>query len=127
MTHEQKKQIDAYLVSCLSRKFQWGSWDCGLFCADILAILTGNDFAAAYRGGYTDRVGSINVLPCRLGEMPEYIGLKPSYPRDGALWWAPALGPEGALGVFWQGRCLQPGRRGLRVAIRDTSKLKFYY
>ncbi len=127
MNADQNKQIEAYLLSCSLRKFMRGEWDCAIFCADILAILTGNDFAAPYRGGYSDREGAINVLPCTLSELPEWVGLKPSQPRDGAVWWAPSAHPEGALGIFWQGRAIQPGRRGLKAPIKDISKLKFYY
>ncbi len=88
--------------------------------------MTGNDFAAPYRGGYEDREGAINVLPCQLREMPEWIGLKPCGPRDGAVWWCPSKDAEGALGIYWQGKCLQPGRRGLKSVINDLSNVKFF-
>lgn len=126
MTTEHHQQIEYYLLSCSRKKFERGKWDCAIFCADILAILTGKDFAAPYRGSYADREGAINVLPCSLAEMPEHIGLRPSPPKDGAVWWSPAKDVEGALGIFWQGRALQPGRRGVICVIKDTSKLKFY-
>lgn len=127
MTADQRQQISDYLQSCGPRCFAWGHWDCSLFCADVLAILTGNDFAAPYRGGYSDRETALRVLPCLLPEMPEWVGLKPiAAPVDGAVWWSPARHPEGALGIFWQGQALQPGRRGLIAGIRDLSRLKFY-
>lgn len=126
MTAEQKQQIAAYLLACSRRSFAWGQWDCSLFCADILAILTGNDFAAPYRGGYTDRDGALKVLPCHLRDMPEHVGLKSCAPCDGAVWWAPGRHPEGALGIFWQGQALQPGRRGLKNVFRDISTLRFF-
>lgn len=127
MTTEQKQQVSDYLLSCSRRTFGRGQWDCATFCADVLAILTGNDFAAPYRGGYTDREGAINVLPVKLCDMPEWVGLQPSHPRDGAVWWSPSSHAEGALGIFWQGKCLQPGRRGLKAVIRDISNVRFFY
>ncbi|MES2706067.1 MAG: hypothetical protein V4726_05625 [Verrucomicrobiota bacterium] len=127
MTPDQKQQIEDYLLSCSQKQRQRGKWDCAIFCADVLAILTGNDFAAPYRDAYSDREGAIRVLPCQLRGMPEHVGLKPSPPRDGAVWWAPGPDAEGALGIFWQGRCLQPGRRGLKAVIRDISNVRFFY
>ncbi len=126
MTPEQKQQVEAYLMGCSSRKFERGVWDCAIFCADILAILTGNDFAAPYRGGYEDREGALRVLPCKLEEMPEWVGLKPCEPKNGAVWWGPSAHAEGALGIIWQGRAYQPGRRGIKCVINDLSKLKIY-
>lgn len=127
MTANQKQQVAAYLTACSHRSFTWGEWDCSIFCADVLAILTGNDFAAPYRGGYGDREGALNVLPCQLRDMPEHVGLKPCrVPRDGAVWWAPCRHPEGALGIFWQGKALQPGRRGLKKVFNDISTLHFF-
>lgn len=127
MTSEQKAQIRAYIRSCASRRFRRGEWDCAIFCADILQILKGEDFAAPYRGKYSDREGAISVLPCPLADLPMLLGLKPSHPRDGAVWWCPTAHPEGALGIFWQGRCLQPGKRGISAPISNTKQVKFYY
>lgn len=127
MTLEQKQQVIDYLLSCSVKKRERGVWDCAIFCADILAILTGNDFAAPYRGAYSDRDGALRVLPVQLRDMPEWCGLKPSQPRDGAVWWSPSRHAEGALGIFWQGRCLQPGRRGLTSPINDISNVKFFF
>ncbi len=126
MTTEAHKLVSDYLAKCRSRLFVRGEWDCAIFVADVLQILTGKDFAAGYRGGYSDREGAIEILPCTLAEMPEWVGMKPCQPVNGAVWWAPGCHEEGALGIFWQGRCLHPGRRGLISPIKDTSKVKFY-
>lgn len=122
----QRQQIDAYLLSCRSRLFGWGSWDCCLFCADVLAILTGNDFGAPWRGGYSDRASALSILPCQIRELPEWVGLRPSRAQDGAVWWSPGKYAEGALGIWWQGRALHPGRRGLIGPMFDISKLQFF-
>lgn len=127
MTDEQHHQISDYLSACRFRSFAWGQWDCTLFMADVMAILSGNDFAAPYRGNYSDRDSALNLIPARLPDIPEYIGLRqiPS-PIDGAVWWAAGSHPEGALGIYWQGQALQPGRRGLKRVFADISTLKFY-
>lgn len=128
MTPEVKKQIGDYLSSCTKRRFTWGEWDCSLLCADILKIRFGVDHGASFRGKYTDMEGAIKLLPCPLRELPEHIGLKPSHPQDGAVWWSPAAHPEGALGIFWQGNCLQPSRAGgARRMISNITNVKFFY
>lgn len=127
MTDEQKRQLADYIQMCRHRSFTWGKWDCSLFVADVLAILTGNDFGAPFREQYNDRDGAISILPCRLRKVPEYIcGLRQCAPKDGAVWWGPGTDPQGALGIFWQGRILQPGRRGLKTVFADISTLTFY-
>lgn len=45
-----------------SKPFAWGENDCALFAADCVLAMTGEDFAAAFRGRYTTAAGSIKAL-----------------------------------------------------------------
>ena len=126
MTPEQREQVQAYMEECLSRRWERGVWDCALFAADVVAILTGTDHAAGMRGQYATREECLALLPVPLKDLPEHVGLRPSPPVDGAVFWLPTNDPEGTLGVVWQGRMWHPGRRGLIAPWRDISMVKFY-
>jgi hypothetical protein len=56
----------ARLKDCIrarsSRDFAPGEMDCALFAADVVAAMTGRDFAAAYRGTYTTEAAGIRRL-----------------------------------------------------------------
>ena len=43
-------------------KFSWGKNDCCLFAADSTLTITGNDFAAAYRGSYSDETSAMALI-----------------------------------------------------------------
>ena len=45
--------LEAYLASCSTRRFDYGEWDCGLFSADAIRVMTGTDLAATFRHAYT--------------------------------------------------------------------------
>lgn len=42
--------------------FVWGERDCCLFAADAVQTITGNDFAASYRGTYSDALGAHRII-----------------------------------------------------------------
>lgn len=118
--------VSDYLTQCRFRRFRFGVWDCALFVADVLELSTGRDYAAGLRGTYDSREGYLAALPAPLHELPAHFGLTPCAPQNGAVWWMPGPHPEGGMGIFWQGRLLQPGRRGLHDVTRDISTLTFY-
>ena len=45
--------LDEFFQANLSRSFQWGEWDCGLFAAGAIQAMTGEDLASEYRGNYS--------------------------------------------------------------------------
>lgn len=45
-----------------SKPFAWGENDCALFAADCVLVMTGEDFAAPFRGRYSTAAGSIKAL-----------------------------------------------------------------
>ncbi len=44
------------------RPFVWGESDCCLFAADVVLAMTGEDYAAPYRGKYNSARGSLIAL-----------------------------------------------------------------
>ncbi len=50
------------MSSRLDTPFEWGSNDCCLFAADIVQAITGHDFAASFRGTYSDAFGASSLL-----------------------------------------------------------------
>ena len=126
MTAGQKQRVADYLAGCHKRLFQFGEWDCGLFCADIVKAAHGIDPAPMLRGAYLDRDGFLAALPVPLSGILAHLGLIPCRPQDGALWWMPVGREEGGMGALWQGRLIQPGRRGLRVVPGEINNLRFF-
>lgn len=97
--------------------YEWGRNDCALFAADLIAAVTGQDFAAPFRGKYQDEAGAKamlethgwrdleamvdELLPRRrleLGERPR---------RGDAVLVDGRFGPF--LGIVWQGGVIGPG------------------
>lgn len=59
------KWADKLTDFILSRKhtsFEWGKHDCCLFAADAGKVITGVDYAAAYRGRYNTELGAARAL-----------------------------------------------------------------
>lgn len=126
LTPEQKTAVAAYLTECRFRTFQLGEWDCALFVADVLLRITGKDLGEGLRGTYDTRDGYLERLPVPLRGLPSHFGMIPASPADGAVWWLPSIVNEGALGIVWQGKLLQPGRRGLHTVTTPFENLKTY-
>lgn len=47
--------LDSFLRANEHRKFQYGSWDCCLFVADAIFVMTMVDVAEEFRGKYANR------------------------------------------------------------------------
>lgn len=77
-----------YIDAAETRQFKWGEFDCCLFAADVIKILTGDDPAKEFRGTYTtarqalrlvkNSGGSVGMIGAGLGfqEIPPlYAGV----------------------------------------------------
>lgn len=51
--HDWPERLDAFTQSAAEQEFVWGTYDCCLFAADWLRILTGVDPAQRLRGTYS--------------------------------------------------------------------------
>ena len=57
-----RRRLIAYLESCARRSFQDGEHDCALFLAGGIEAMTGQDYAAGYRGAYTSLAAGLKLL-----------------------------------------------------------------
>ena len=55
-------RLNAALESARARAFAWGEHDCCMFAAGVVRELTGEDFAAPFRGAYAERDGAGLIL-----------------------------------------------------------------
>jgi hypothetical protein len=54
--------MHAYVKDVRAMPFAWGTFDCCLFTADCVKAMTGEDFAADFRGKYTDAPSAYAML-----------------------------------------------------------------
>lgn len=47
-----EKLLTAYIETARKTRFEWGSKDCALWCADWVNTCTGKDYACEWRGKY---------------------------------------------------------------------------
>lgn len=56
------EQLAAAVDAARARPFAWGEHDCCLWAADAIAAMTGEDFAAGFRGAYSTAAGAVEIL-----------------------------------------------------------------
>ncbi len=54
--------LSEQLAAGRQRPFEWGRHDCCLFAADVVAAMTGTDYAAEFRGRYRSAGGAKRAL-----------------------------------------------------------------
>ncbi|WP_109464410.1 DUF6950 family protein [Albibacillus kandeliae] len=57
-----KPRLMSYLVRAARRPFKEGEHDCALFLAGGVEAMTGEDYAAPYRGRYSTTLGGLRIL-----------------------------------------------------------------
>jgi hypothetical protein len=57
-----RARLTAYVAAGALPEFAYGRHDCALFAAGAVLAMTGQDFAAAYRGRYSTLRGGLRVL-----------------------------------------------------------------
>lgn len=105
----------------------WGSNDCALFAADLVAAQTGQDFGAPFRGRYSDRESADAILAA-LGHggladlVDSCLPRGEGRPQRGDV--VLQLGEAGEfLTVVWGGGVVGPGRAGAVLLPRDVDAL----
>lgn len=58
-----------YIKAARKRPFSWGEFDCCLFAADVIEILTGIDPAVDFRGRYETAAGALRVMKKEGGDI----------------------------------------------------------
>ena len=56
------QKMHDYCKAVGKNKFAWGTFDCFLFCAGTVQAMTGEDFAAEFRGKYNEAGSAYSTL-----------------------------------------------------------------
>jgi hypothetical protein len=105
----------------------WGSHDCALFAADLVNAQTGHDFAAGFRGRYSDEEGAWAILKALghrdLADLVDTLLTRRTAmrPQRGDVVLHPGLKGD-FLAIVWNGGIVAPGPdrlllRPLRVPV----------
>lgn len=60
-----------YIEDNKNTEFKWGEFDCALFAANCVMLMTGEDPGSAIRGKYTDEVSAKKVLLKEYGTLEQ--------------------------------------------------------
>ena len=63
------EDLHAFLTSRMTAPFSWGKQDCCLFAADAVQVMTGHDYAKAFRGKYRSYRGARKVIGAHGGDL----------------------------------------------------------
>jgi len=91
----------------------WGSNDCALFAADLVAAITGQDFGVMFRGRYSDEAGARAMMAAHgwadLAALADHcLPRREERPRRGDVaLQGGRFGPF--LGIIWQRGVIGPG------------------
>lgn len=120
-----------FIADNKKRPFEWGAFDCCLFAADAVQIITGKDYAESFRGRYKSKSGATkairaagfeslsDVLCGLLGEAKTGINIQ----RGAVCLVDSQQGP--AAGIFFGGVVWTTGPEGL-VALPLNKVLCFW-
>ena len=79
------RRLLAGIDACHDRPFEWGRWDCCLFAADLVRLMTGWDPAEVLRGMYRTEVGAMRLAEGRGGMRCMVTGLLDIEPKEPML------------------------------------------
>ena len=65
--HNWQTRLSDYIISHSEATFQYGSFDCGLFCAGAIEAMTGVDVAGDLRGQYGNRRDAFRAIKALCG------------------------------------------------------------
>lgn len=117
-----EKHLRDWHKANLRTPFQYGTFDCCVAAADAVLAITGTDFAAPFRGTYTNLRESIEVLEDHGGTVDGvarvHLGL-PMHPRmaqrGDVLSVMPPNGHGATLGIDFAELVAVPGKKGLQL------------
>lgn len=69
------ESLTTFIESHKDKPFSWGETDCCMFAADWVKELTGRDYAASFRGKYSDEAGAKRELVKAGGLVPLISGM----------------------------------------------------
>lgn len=121
-----------YVHASAPKPFRWGEHDCGLFAAGAVQAMTGEDFAADFRGRYTSLGSGLRQL--RKAGFDNHAEMAASllheiHPSMAQIGDIAAINVEGhiALGIFQGERIyvLRPGAAGIGTVLRLDAERAF--
>jgi hypothetical protein len=121
-----------YAQAVAAKPFQWGEHDCALFAAGAVQAMTGEDFAAGYRGRYSTLTGGLRHL--RKAGYADHAAMAEAlmeevHPSLAQIGDVAAIDVEGhiALGIFQGERIyvLRPGADGIGTVSRLSAARAF--
>lgn len=60
--HNWATHLAIAVETAKSKTFQWGTFDCMLFAADVVYAMTGVDYAKEFRGTYDSEFGAYRLI-----------------------------------------------------------------
>lgn len=60
--HDWPERLAEAVTAARAKTFAWGTFDCGIFLADSVLAMTGQDPAGFFRGRYSTRLGAWSAL-----------------------------------------------------------------
>lgn len=131
MIHDWQTKLALFIKNSKKRDFVWGEFDCCLFAADAVLLITGRDYAEPFRGRYTTKIGAARALKNYGGGSIEatleqqlghpYIGI--GYKRGDVCLVETDQGD--AAGIFYSGAVWTTSERGLTAL--PPSAIKKYW
>ena len=115
-----------FIQGRINTPFNWGSNDCCLFAADAVQVMTGHDYASAFRGRYRSEFGAARALKrCGAGDLLTTVTaqlgqpIAPAFAHRGDVVMTDFNGTR-AVGVLFNGEAWSPGERGAVAVPRDA-------
>lgn len=110
-------RLDALVHSRMAAPFVWGTNDCCMFAADAALAISGQDFAAGFRGSYSTEAQAQQVLQTVGGvEGAAALGGQPI---------APAFATVGDVGLIAGGLAVCVGQHWVAPARKGLAVLQF--
>ena len=131
MKHNWQLKLIKYIQHNKHRPFKWGDFDCCLFSADAVLIMTGIDFAEKFRGRYTTKRGATQALKkYGKGTLKETIQQLLGNPQKGINYKRGDIclvdSEQGiAIGIFMNEEVWTTGIHGL-INLPETSIIQFW-
>ena len=126
--HHWQTALEALVRQRRRMPFAWGVQDCGLWAADCVQAVTGEDIAADLRGTYKDEQGAARVLK-RLGGVAGIAAARlgpavgPSSAQIGDVVLVQFVGRDTLAVCMGNGTAMAPGVAGL-VAVPTAQALR---
>jgi hypothetical protein len=123
--HGWPEHLDDYIMAARAREFSYGDFDCALFCADWIQILTGVDYAKQLRGydsmkdayRIIGRFGSVQAM------VTELTGIAPTHQAFAQRGDIILMGPCRELGEAVEGLGICVGVRSAFPSVKGIIDL----